>query len=145
MVVTVVELMLLNNIALIVNASVSKKNLNLLIPYFLRKHILNLKHSKFKYCLCSWKAYVQREKNDSENFTFLKIQYISEYLNIYEQSLSLKYRSNNFPNLNSILFQIFNVKSLKTAMVMESVMIQENANAMTIGNQKQTALVNILN
>ena len=49
------------------------------------------------------------------------------------------------PNFNAALFQTFNVKSPKTAMITESVMVQENANAMTIGNQKQTALVIILN
>ena len=57
---------------------------------------------------------------------------------------SLKGRSKDLPSLNATLFQTFNVKSLKTATVTESVMIQENANAMTIGNQKQTALVIIL-
>jgi hypothetical protein len=51
----------------------------------------------------------------------------------------------NLPNINAKSFQTFNVKSLRTAMVTESVMIQENANAMTIGNQKQTALVIIIN
>ena len=64
---------------------------------------------------------------------------------MYEHSSSLKGRSKNLLNVNATLFQTFNVKSLKTATVTESVMVQENANAMTIGNQKQTALVIILN
>ena len=87
-------------------------------------------------------AYVYREKiavKISEDW------YKSEYLNMYEHSSSLKGRSKNLPNLNATLFQTFNVKSLKTATVTESVMVQENANAKTIGNQKQTALVIIIN
>ena len=55
------------------------------------------------------------------------------------------WRSTNLPNQNVTLFQTFNVTSLKIATVMEFVMVQQNANAMTIGNQKQTALVTILN
>ena len=75
------------------------------------------------------------------------LEYISEYLNMYEHWTLLKFEGQikNLPNLNATLFQTFNVTSLKTATVMESVMVQENANAMTIGNQKQTALVTILN
>ena len=53
-------------------------------------------------------------------------------------------RSNNLSNLNASLFQTFNVKFLRTA-IMESVMVQENVYAMMVGNQKQTALVVILN
>ena len=66
---------------------------------------------------------------------------------MYEHWTLLKFEGQikNLPNLNATLFQTFNVKSLKTAMVMESVMVQENANAMTIGNQKQTAPVIIIN
>ena len=78
-----------------------------------------------------------------KNFTCHKISDISEYLNT--PHASLKGRSKDLPSLNATLFQTFNVKSLKTATVTESVMIQENANAMTIGNQKQTALVIIIN
>ena len=71
----------------------------------------------------------------------------SSLLNIYEHWTLLKFKGQikNLPNLNATLIQTFNVKSLKTAMVMESVMVQENANALTIGNQKQIALVIILN
>ena len=53
-------------------------------------------------------------------------------------------RSNNLSNLNASLFQTFNVKFLRTA-IMESVMVQENVYAMMVGDQKQTALVIILN
>ena len=55
---------------------------------------------------------------------------------MYEHASSLKGRSKNLPDVNATLFQTFNVKSLRTAMVTESVMVQENANALTIGNQK---------
>ena len=53
-------------------------------------------------------------------------------------------RSNNLSNLNASLFQTFNVKFLRTA-IMESVMVQENVYAMMVGDQKQTAPVIILN
>ena len=51
----------------------------------------------------------------------------------------------NLSNQNASLFQTFNVKYLKTVIIMESVMVQENVYAMMVGNQKQTALVVILN
>ena len=56
-----------------------------------------------------------------------------------------KGRSNNLSNLNASLFQTFNVKYLRTVIIMESVMVQENVYALMVGNQKQTALVIILN
>ena len=79
-----------------------------------------------------------------EKFTFLKIKYISEFTKMWTL-LKFEGHIKNLPNINAKLFQTFNVKSLKTAMVTESVTVQENANAMTIGNQKQTALVIIIN
>ena len=51
----------------------------------------------------------------------------------------------NLSNQNASLFQTFNVKYLRTVIIMESVMVQENVYAMMVGNQKQTALVIILN
>ena len=51
----------------------------------------------------------------------------------------------NLSNQNASLFQTFNVKYLRTVIIMESVMVQENVYALMVGNQKQTALVIILN
>ena len=86
----------------------------------------------------------KRENIGCEKFTFLKIKYISEFSKMWTP-LKFEGQIKTLPNINAKLFQTFNVKSLKTAMVMESVMVPENVNAMTIGNQKQTALVTILN
>ena len=52
------------------------------------------------------------------------------------------YRSTNLKNSNTSLFKTFNVKFLRTVIIMASVMVPENVYAMMVGNQMQTALVN---
>ena len=74
--------------------------------------------------------------------TNLKIRFLKMYL-MYRYIFCDQ--SNNVSNLNASFFQTFNVKYLRTVIIMESVMVQENVYAMMVGNQKQTALVIILN